>query len=518
MKACYPIYSLSAAKSHESSILGDDQDRTRDALHEAGTAIGQALLEDYPGHAPWPLRPRVLVLAGKGLNAGDAFIAVAALGRALEGLEARIVQTVPASELHPLAAEALDELQTLMGDRLQSTPVDAFLEDPDLDSHVVLDGLYGLGFSPPLREEVRDLLKIVNEQGSYKMRAAIDIPGGIGEEGDPDAFVADFTYIPGVAKEPCFAESNRRHTGRLRFLELGVFSGVEGHPQASRFIAKPDAFRVLNRLRPSCSDKRDYGHGLLLAGSALMPGAALMAGMAALQAGAGLITALTPGKTATYLASAVPEMMWRPLRLTSDGGLDVEAVRVVSSLADRASAILIGPGLIMDRATLFAVCRIVRETPLALVLDASALTQDVVAAVLGRPNTAGPVILTPHRGEFSRMLGSKDDPVNEESLLAFCQKYRAITILKGSPTLVCDGQHVVTVATGGPVLARGGSGDILSGIVLSLLAQEQADPMEVALNAATWHGAAADSLARAEGEIAVRTTRLLDHLPLVLRS
>jgi len=518
MKACYPVYSLSAARSHESCVLGDDLDHIRRAMHGAGAAIGQALCNDFPMLASWPAEPRILVLAGKGLNAGDAFVAVSTLADTLRGLSVTIVQTADESDLHPLAAEALDALQSMMGDRVRMTTLDDFNDDPELDCEVVLDGLYGLGFSPPLRDPVRQLLKTVNEEGRYGLRAAIDIPSGIGEERDPDAFVADFTYIPGVAKEPCFAETNRAYTGRLRFLEIAPFKDVQPEDGVSRFLCAPGAYRSLNKLRPATSDKRDFGHGIVLGGSVRMPGAALMAGLAALKAGAGLVTGLTPATIAAHIASTVPEMMWHPLPLTPDGGLDVESVRIVSSISSRASSILVGPGMIMDRATVFSVCRIVRESQLALVLDASALTQDVVAAVLGRSNSAGPVILTPHRGEFARILGMKDDPMDADSLLAFSKKYRVVTILKGTPTLISDGERVITAPVGGPVLARGGSGDILSGILLALLGQNGADPLETAVNAVTWHGAAADSLARAEGEIAVRTTQLLDQLPLTLRS
>jgi NAD(P)H-hydrate epimerase len=249
-----------------------------------------------------------------------------------------------------------------------------------------------------------------------------------------------------------------------------------------------------------------------------MPGAAILATRGALQAGAGLVTTLTPANVATHLASAVPEAMWRPLPLTPDGGIDVEAVRNVSSLAAKAQAILIGPGMVLDRSSVYAVCRIIRETPLAVVLDASALTQDVVAAVMGRPLTSGPVVITPHRGEYARILGMKEDPRDNEGLLAFTKKYRVTTVLKGSPTIICDGQQLIYAPVGGPVLARGGAGDVLSGIILTLLAQDTSDPLGAALKAVAWHGAAADSLARESGAVAVRTTQLLDHLSPSLRA
>jgi NAD(P)H-hydrate epimerase len=383
---------------------------------------------------------------------------------------------------------------------------------------VVIDGLYGLGFQPPLRPEAAALLKQVNARTDIDFRVSIDLPSGLdAASADPDTFVADFTYIPGVAKKPCFEISNSAHVGRVRFLELDVFSGQpeEGHEW---FVASPNAFKRINRIRPTASDKRSYGHVLVVAGSSRLPGAAVMATKGALQAGAGLVTTFTPGRLFHYLIGSAPEAMWAQLPLKTDGTLDPEAVRVVSQFTDKASGLLIGPGLMMDRSSSFTICRIVRENPLPLVLDASALTQDVMAAVLGRPLNAGPVVLTPHRGEYARILGLKEDPHDAAGFMAFCRKYRAITVLKGHPTLVCDGERIISVPTGGPVLARGGSGDILAGMLLTQLAQNPERPLEAVLATVSWHGTAGDSLARQCGSIAVKTTDLLPHLSRALRS
>ena len=243
-----------------------------------------------------------------------------------------------------------------------------------------------------------------------------------------------------------------------------------------------------------------------------------MATMGCLQAGAGLVTTFTPVTVATQIASRVPEAMWRPLPVTPDGGLEVESVRIINREATKAQALLIGPGLVLDRSTVFTLSRVIRETPIPLVLDASALTQDVIAAVLGRSLSAGPVIVTPHAGEFARMHGIKEsgDPVQE--LIRFSQKYRALTVLKGSPTYVSDGKRRIAVPAGGPVLARGGAGDILAGMLTLLLAQNPGNPLQAALQAISWHGAAADELARRQGAIAVQTTEILPHLSTSLRA
>jgi hydroxyethylthiazole kinase-like uncharacterized protein yjeF len=361
-------------------------------------------------------------------------------------------------------------------------------------------------------------LQHVNSRTDILLRIAIDLPSGLGEEVDENCFVADITYVPGVVKAPCFEQANRNKVGRVRFLEIEPFLDQPADDQQKEFIVSPNAHKSLNQLRPAHSDKRDYGHCLILAGSSQMPGAALMSSMAALQAGAGLVTTLTPSTVATQNAGTVPEAMWRPLPLTPDGGLDLETVRIVSVAAKKADAMLIGPGLVLDRTTVFALCRIIRETSLPLVLDASALTQDVVAAVIGRPLTSGPVILTPHLGEYHRIVGNKKDDVSATELMQFSQKYRATTVLKGSPTRISDGERHFIAPVGGPVLSRGGAGDILSGMMVALLAQNPEDPMSAAVQAITWHGAAADLLAQDSGAIAVRTTEMLSYLSSSLRA
>jgi hydroxyethylthiazole kinase-like uncharacterized protein yjeF len=487
-------------------------------MANAGHAIGKAIYADYKELEAWPQDPSVLVLAGKGLNTGDAFIACSTLLTRLPDLRVTIVATADESDLNPLAATALSDLRQSSGIALQWLSASAFLEAEPEPVNVVIDGLYGLGFKPPLQEEPAALLKHVNERSDIRFRAAVDVPSGMGETADENSFVADFTYIPGVAKEPCFKADAAARCGRLRLLEIDPFLEQPVEDGQREFVLSPSSHKRLNQLRPSMSDKRSYGHCLILGGSSRMPGAVIMASLGALHAGAGLVTTLSPANIATHVAGAVPEAMWRPLPLTPDGGIDVEAVRHVSSLAPKAQAILIGPGMMLDRSTVYSVCRIIRETPLSLVLDASALTQDVVGAVMGRPSTAGPVILTPHRGEFARILGMKEDPQDDEVLLSFTRKYRVITVLKGSPTLICDGEKLIHAPVGGPVLARGGAGDVLAGMIVTLLAQDPQDPFGAVLKAVAWHGAAADQLARDSGAVAVRTTQLLDYLAPSLRA
>lgn len=518
MKHIYPVHSIDQARAYEASVLEGDPGRTEAAMESAGTAIGMALLEDYLELRDWPEDARILILAGKGLNTGDALVACEAILNYLPRLQLTLVMTADEAALNPLTKTVFDRIKASLGDAFEAVSASDFLAAAPAPVDVVIDGLFGLGFRPPLPAEVSALLEQINGRSDIDLRVSIDLPSGLdSSSADPNTFVADFTYIPGVAKQPCFERGNSAVVGRVRFLELEVFSDQPAEGK-EWFVASPNIFKSINRIRPAASDKRHYGHVLVFAGSSRLPGAAIMATQGALHAGAGLVTTFTPGRLFHYLVGSAPEAMWSQLPLKPDGSLDPEAVRVVSQFTDKASGLLVGPGLMVDRSSSFTICRIVRENPLPLVLDASALTQDVMAAVLGRPLNAGPVILTPHLGEYARILGLKEDPHDPAGFMAFCRKYRVITVLKGHPTLVCDGERIISVPTGGPVLARGGSGDILAGMLLTQLAQNPDNPLEAALATVAWHGAAGDSLARQCGSIAVKTTGLLPHLSRALRS
>lgn len=510
----FPIHETASARTYERSKLVDES-AIESAVAAAGAAVATALYDDFREVREWPAEPRLLVMCGKGLNAADAVLACAGLAERMDGLRVCLVAGCEREDWHPLLETAYRRLEALLGDRLEQAKPGNTLPEGPLD--VVMDGLYGLNFRAPVRPEIRELLRRVEALPSVGLRVAIDLPSGVGENVDPSAFVADFTYMIGVSKKAAFSRAARVHVGRVRFLPLEIFS--PDRTVSSERIVNPTAFKRLPALRSADADKRSFGHGLILAGSLSMPGAAQMSTFGALQAGAGLVTTLTPMEVATALASAAPEAMWRPVPLNREGGVGVEAVQVVSGLASRAQAMLIGPGLPVDRSTRFTVARLVRETPLALILDASALFPEILSAVSARPASAGPVILTPHRGEWERFTrGPESGEDIGEALRQFSLKYRVTVLLKGAPSLIAHDGKLLVACAGGPVLSRGGSGDILAGILLAQLALTPSEPVEALCRAVTWHGAAADALAREKGQNAVRTTDLLDYLSPVLRS
>jgi NAD(P)H-hydrate epimerase len=512
MSPFHPILTCAETRALENRLLGDDPEQSWEAMRRAGAGVGAAVLRDFPTWRPLPRDPRVLVLAGPGHNGGDALLAAALLLRARPRGKITVALLEAAEKSKPLTRRALDELLALGA----ATPLSAAELPARLRAgeswDITLDGLYGMSFRPPLREPARGLITALNAATGLGFRAAVDVPSGIGDEPADLAFRADFTYATGVVKAPLFAAGNAPWVGRVREVDIGFFAeaydGPRAHPED---FLRPAVLAPLQGLRPSVGDKRTYGHLLVVSGSRAYPGAQMLNVLGALRAGTGLVTALVPAGHAGAFAAARPEAMWRACAEEADGGHGGATLAAARELWPRATAVLAGSGLGRTGHAQAMLQALVAECPLPLVLDADALFPATLAALAHRPAGAGPVVLTPHAGEFARLAGARAD------LGKFCRDHGVVTILKGPVTRVADGKRVWCGTFGGPVLARGGSGDVLAGIAGGLLAQTPADAFGAAARAAAWHGLAADELARARGETAALTAELASFMPEALR-
>lgn len=243
-----------------------------------------------------------------------------------------------------------------------------------------------------------------------------------------------------------------------------------------------------------------------------------MSTKAALYGGTGLTTAFAPESLVVSFAANLPEAMWSSWPETASGHLALEGRDALLRRKDEAGAVLVGSGLGREKETEKLVADLLTNMTCPFVLDADALVPSVLSAIKKRPKGSGPVVLTPHRGEFARISGFEVADQTADVLRAFSKEHGVVTVLKGPVTQISDGKIVAHSLFGGPVLARGGSGDILSGLVASRLVQDPQKPFEAACQAVVWHGQAADALARSRGQVAVATTQLLPKLSDVLRA
>jgi len=531
----HPVLSCAEAKQGEANLLKDEAAEWT-AMQQAGAAIARSLLNDFKEIGGLPDNARLLVLAGKGHNGGDALLAAKEILAQYPHTTADIVLCFGEAALRPLARCSLDALREMFGGDAAPSPRSAatsapraarlqFLDAKNLSESTTydlcLDGIFGFQFHPPLTAATAELIAQVNIHPQIKFRAAVDLPSGLGENNAATVFRADFTYATGMVKSPVIAEANAAHIGRLRYLDLGFFE-VGGALVAPRCAASapptchpgdafdrillPSILRPLAQLRPAQTDKRTYGHLFVLGGSRHYPGAVLMTVQAALRSGVGLLTAFVPESLVPEYAARFPEAMWVGLPQTSTGGISSSGVPWFLEKLPRATALVIGPGLGAEAETLAAVQTIVRQTDNSpLLLDADALRPEVLEAARSKP-----FIGTPHAGEFKRI--ASDVPLRD-----FCRQRCAVVVQKGPLTRISDGEAVYHSPFGGPVLARGGSGDLLAGLIGGLLAQKPDDLLLAAARGVVWHGLAADLLARDRGQVAVQTTQLLDYLPQALR-
>jgi hydroxyethylthiazole kinase-like uncharacterized protein yjeF len=491
-----PILICAEASAWEKKLFAGDEAAEWATMRRAGGAVGAAVLQDFLELGGFPPVGRILVLVGKGHNGGDALLAAKFILEKNPVASAGVVFAFGERALRPLAWRAWQALVHAAPGRV------AAIHDLAATYDLCLDGIFGFQFRPPIDAATAKLLRRVNGHPSIRLRAAVDLPSGVGEKSDKTSFRADFTYATGTVKLPLL---DAPAAGRLRFLDLGFFKSND-LPAVRDRVLTPEILRPLTTLRPANVDKRTFGHLLVLGGSRSYPGAVLMTVLAALRSGAGLVTAFVPESLAAAFAARAPEAMWVGLPETASGGLASKGLALVRARLPPATAFVLGPGLGAEAETRALVEAIAKLARMPLLLDADALQPPVLAATSGKR-----VVLTPHAGEFARINHGAE-------LRAFCKKTGMVVALKGPTTRIGGPEGVVYHSFfGGPVLARGGSGDLLAGLTGGLLAQTPADPLLAAARGVAWHGLAADALARERGQVAVQTTQLLDFLPVVLR-
>jgi NAD(P)H-hydrate epimerase len=485
--AALPVLSCGEAAAAEAAWIGGDARRSWDLMIRAAAnlAVRSARLLRRPAR-------RVLVLAGKGNNGADAILAASVFA------DAGAAVTVVFAQGSPKAGQPA-MVWKRFGKRMRLADAAALPRLVRTRFCLILDGVLGQGFRGKLPPDLARFLRATDAlQG---LRVAVDLPSGLGDDAAGPAFRADVTFSLGCLKRPLLAPRARRFVGRLRVLDLGLPFAPATETCATDAVLAP-----LRRPRAADAEKRRQGRLLILGGSEDFPGAVLMNTLAALRAGAGLVTTALPRTLVPRAAAAMPEAMWRGLPTDRRGTLATTGwARLRPALAHK-DVLLAGSGMGAPAEGLLR--RLVRAYAGAVVLDADALRPAVVAAA----RRDDPLVLLPHAGEFRRLSGR---PAGVAAAKTYAKTHGAIVVLKGPLTCVTDGRRTTHVPFGGPVLARGGSGDLLAGIVGAVLARRKElalDAFDAVVLAVTWHGRAADLLGERQGEEAVRTTELLAEL------
>ena len=369
---------------------------------------------------------------------------------------------------------------------------------------IIIDGLLGLGSTPPPRPAEAALLSwITAEKRGADLYVAVDLPSGLhpasGAVPGP-VFPADLTLALGSIKSGCLLDSALPHVGQLRGVPIDFETPL---PKASADFFLPQEACALLRSRPSQLHKHSAGVVHLWAGSSEYPGAASLAASAALRSGAGYVRLFASRPIPDSLSPFLPELLLH--------SFDRAEAPKIEEFIQGASSLVIGSGLVPTPVLETFLTELLPQTKLPIVLDAGAL--DVVARhpqIL--TSAAGPILLTPHAGELARLLGS---PIQDraESARIWLERFPStLLIAKGPHTLIATKDLPFSFnGSGGPAQATAGMGDLLSGLLGGLLAVGY-PPFDAARIAVSWHGLASD-LAIRQGGPSTLATDLLPLLP-----
>ena len=487
-------------------------------LMERAGAGAAAFIEDRFS----PLRGKtVTILCGKGNNGGDGVV----VARLLRQRQAKVTVLLlaPAADLSRDAAIMYRRWLRVAG-KSSSKPfrspeqADALLVSSDF----IVDALLGTGLSTEVTGAYRDAIRIINRVGRPVI--ALDMPSGIHADNGAllgQAVHATATVTFGFPKLGLYVGSGIDHAGTIHVVDIGIPTAyVDAIDSRTILVTKESVAKALPQ-RPATSHKGTFGHAGILAGSVGKTGAAALAAQAALRVGAGLVTVGIPSSVNDVLEAKLLEAMTIPFpetkaRTLARSGLD----RILAFMQAR-TALAIGPGLSTHPETVELVQSLMKHLDRPSVLDADALNALASRAAL-LTECKIPPILTPHPGEMARLeVDATSQTVNADRIgtaRRFARERGVFVVLKGARTLIARPDGLLAICpTGNPGMATAGTGDVLTGMIVGLLAQGITS-WEAACAATYLHGSAGDLAAQQLGQSGMLAGDLVAHIPYALQA
>ncbi len=477
-------------------------------MERAGLAVFEVVQQTMPEPG------KITVVCGKGNNGGDGFV-VARLARDF-GYHVECLVTAAEGDLRHEAQEAMRSAHA-------HGVVPVFSDDARWarklemlgTRELIVDAILGISASGDLKGAAREAIEAINRSGVPVI--AVDVPSGIhcdsGEElGDSVWALRTVTF--GQPKPFLFQGTGIEHSGYWSVSDIGIPRQLLSEPTEARLLDGPYIGHLLPERLRGCH-KGDNGSVLVVAGSTRYRGAAILSARAALRAGAGLVTVAGVPDVCRAVSAALPEAILVPLP-ERDGVVDPAAAEVLLNIPKIHSAIF-GPGLSHDASVLEFLDRVWRHWTLPSVIDADAL--NAVSAGVRLPDTE--CVLTPHSGEMSRLLQLSIAEIESDRFQTVRQAvehFGHCVLLKGPYSLAgMPDQPLMVNCTGNPGLAVGGAGDVLSGIIGTLLAQ-CVGALDAAACGMYWHGAAGDLCAEEIGPVGFLASEIADRLPQARRN
>lgn len=486
-------------------------------MERAGSAVVSCLEQRFG-----PVKgKRITIICGKGNNGGDGYV-VARMLRRRHAL-VRILTVTPLSNLSRDAATMCRQFVKAAG-KSSIYPYKSQKQAKTLfhDSDILVDAIVGTGLSTAITGHYAEVIDAINE--ASRPVVALDLPSGL--HADTGAMLghavsADLTVTFELPKLGLYQNHGIDAAGEIAIADIGIPSGYIDTIRNHASLITQDAVRSYLPTRRLSSHKGIFGHAGIIAGSVGKTGAAAMAANAALRIGAGLVTVAVPSSVNDVLEAKLLEVMTAPMPETKSRTLARSALDRLQTFMAARTALAIGPGLSTHPETVELVRALTKHLDRPSVLDADALN-----ALTGRTALLAsckiPPIITPHPGEMARLeAGATPRTINSDrfgTATRFACERGVFVVLKGARTVIARPDGALAVCpTGNPGMATAGTGDVLTGMIVGLLAQGLA-PWEAACAATYLHGAAGDRAASIKGYAGLIAGDIIEQIPTVVQT
>lgn len=479
-------------------------------------SAGRGTVDSLLRHFPDIRHMKVGIAAGHGNNGGDGFV----IARYLAGRHVKLSVYLLSKRVR-VQGDAAANLKLLeqMGvpvHEVQDMAAFEFYQDQMKECDLWLDAMLGTGLKSDVRGLFKKMIEFLNT--IKKPIVAVDIPSGL----DSDTgklrgccIGATVTVTFGLPKIGQVVLPGAEFVGTLEVVDIGIPPFVVDEVGPKHYLLTREMIKTYFISRALQSHKGTTGHLLVIGGSPGKTGAAVMSSRAAMRVGAGLVTLGIPKSLNIAMESQLTEVMTAPLPENADQTLGLSAYDRVMNLLEGKKGLAIGPGLGTVKSTHNLVRRLIKTSPVPVVIDADGLNS-LVGGLKCLKNLKVPVVMTPHPGEMARLVGKTPSQVQENRIREarnFATTYNVYLVLKGAKTVVAypDG-NVFVNPSGNPGMASGGMGDVLTGMIAGLIVQGL--PVGEAVNAGLYlHGCAADFLAQNMGPVGFLASDVIDILP-----
>lgn len=455
-------------------------------------------------------RKKMLFLCGNGNNAGDCFVAANHLSGDFD-ITVCLVSGIPKTRTAYTKFKLMKHVHVLSDH--------AKILEAVRENDFIVDGVFGIGFRGEMSEQVQEIFAAAAEPPD-KQIIAVDIPsGGSGLSGtvSPGTPHCNLTVTFGAAKTGLFISPLSEHCGAILLVDIGI---PEDAFRALRYPLSHisgDDIRPLIPLRPANGHKGIFGNLVCVAGSRCYPGAAILAVQAALRTGVGLCCLASDPDTCRLLISQAPEAIIQPLRTDANGMLTQQTIPEILKASKHATCLLIGCGLGQSDEVRAAVRTLIAEADCPIILDADGLNA-IVSGIDILRRAKHKVILTPHPGEMARLLHCSPEEIQKERVSAakrLAARFpNTVVVLKGAGTIVAVADHASINTNGNSGMSKGGSGDVLAGMIAGLAAQG-IEPEHAAQIGVYLHGLAGDCAAAEYSKRAMLPSDMIRQLPML---